>query len=98
MISDGFYFSSNFLRFSFDLDYILLFVIYGLFGFVKLINHGIELAFQGFFITPQLFSSLAHFFFMTFKVLLSLDFFNILTLQFFFLFWQNSIVFKIFLD
>ena len=96
MISDSFNFSSNFLRFSFYLDYILFLVIYGLLGFVELVNHWIELAFQVFFTTPELFSSLPHFFFMTLKVLLSLYLLNSLSLQFFFLFWQNSIVFKIF--
>jgi len=98
VISDSFDFSSNFLRLSFNLYYILLLVIYGLLGFVELINHWIKLAFQVFFATPELFSGLPHFFFMTLKVLLSLDLLNILTLQFLFLFWQNSIIFKIFFD
>ncbi len=98
VISNSFDFSSNFLRLSFNLYYILLLVIYGLLGFVELINHRIKLAFQVFFATSELFSGLPHFFFMALKVLFSLDLFNILTLQFFFLFWQDSIIFKIFFD
>lgn len=98
MISDGFYFCPNLLRFPFDLDNILLLAINRLLGLIELINHGIELTLKVFFITSQLLSGLAHFFFMTLKILLGFHLLEILTLQLLFFLWEDSVVFEVFFD
>jgi len=98
MISDSFNFSPNFLRFSFNLNNVLLLAINRLFCFVELVNHGVELTLQVLLFTAELFSDLTHFLLVPFEVLLSLHFFLGLTFQLFLLFWKNPFIFNVLLE